>query len=217
MSAALARNLIEDVEQKLGAIYRFPLHTSAVDFFMKEDQFVKELGPKASSPPRAAVFLSQKADEMEIGIYIEQKLFDILQEHDPKIELNSHNLDAYCVLIEELSHFHLLLQRSEQDRGVSQLELEWQGEVDKLLIAGLVMSQQRQKSCFQDLHRSIFEESQLSVDPMYQEASHYAAKCWHRLLPKCGRLREIPKEILPVFHKAYHSSWNQKLRLIHSL
>jgi hypothetical protein len=217
MTAALAQNLIEDVEQKLGAIYRFPLQHSAVDFFMQEEQFVKEQRAEPSAPPRAAVFLVQKADEMEIGIYIEPKLFDILRKHDPKIELNSHNLDAYCVLVEEISHFHLLLQRSEQGRGVSQLELEWQGEVDKLLIAGLLMSEQKRKSCFQDLHRSIFEEAQLSADPVYQEASHYAAKCWHRLLPKCGRLREIPKEILPVFHKAYHSNWNQKLRLIHSL
>jgi len=211
----IAPGLIEQVEERLARIYRFPLVTSAVPFFMKKEQFVAT-SPEVS-PPRAAVFLTQTAETLDIGIFIEDGLLRILHEHDPNRELNSENLDAYCVLIEELSHFHLLLQRSQSERGVSQLELEWQGEVDKLLLAGLLMSEQKQTSCFKELHHSLFEASILSEDPVYQEASHYAAKCWHRLLPRCHNLQQLSLHLLPVLQSAYHGSWPHKLRLIQSL
>lgn len=207
--------LIESIEEKLARIYRFPLATSAVPFMMKKEQLVTE-SPEVKAP-RAAVFLTQAADAMEICIYVEAQLLQTLSRHNPHHELNHHNLDAYCVLIEELSHFHLLLQRSQEGRGVSQLELEWQGEIDKLLIAGLLMSEQKQESCFRDLHRSIFEESALSDDPVYQEASHYAAKCWHRLLPKCRQLSQIPQHIIPILQAAYQGSWTKKIRIIQGL
>jgi len=207
--------LIETVEETLGSIYRFPLITSAVPFLMNKDQIVNE--SSEAQTPRAAVFLTQVEDTMEIGIYIQDELLRILDTHNPHRELNAHNLDAYCVLIEELSHFHLLLHRSEIGRGVSKLELEWQGEIDKLLIAGLLMSEQKNESCFKDLYRSIFEESTVSSDPVYQEASHYAAKCWHRLLPKCRHLPHVPQQIIPVLQDAYRGCWTKKVRIIQGL
>lgn len=214
MSAA-KNLLIETVEEKLAKIYRFPLITSAVPFLMTKEQIVSENSDALA--PRAAVFLTQVEDTMEIGIYIQDELLNILDEHNPHIELHAHNLDAYCVLIEELSHFHLLLQRCETGRGVSKLELEWQGEIDKLLIAGLLMSEQKNESCFKELYRSIFEDSTVSNDPVYQEASHYAAKCWHRLLPKCRHLPQVPQHILPVLQAAYRGCWTKKMRIIQGL
>ncbi|MBC7661662.1 MAG: hypothetical protein H7249_18350 [Chitinophagaceae bacterium] len=214
MSAA-AGKLIQAVEEQLATLYRFPLVTSAVPFLMKSEQFERTGEARA---PRAAVFFTQTSDTLDIGIFIDPELLDTLDAYDPKIQLSSHNLDAYCVLIEELSHFHLLLQRSEEGRGISQLELEWQGEIDKLLIAGLLMSEQRQTSCFQNLHRLIFEEGVLiSQDPVYQEASHYAAKCWHRLLPKSQRLTDVRGHVLPILQKAYKANWDHKFRIIRDL
>lgn len=212
---AAKKLLIESVEEQLARIYRFPLITSAVPFLMSKDQLVN--GSSDIVAPRAAVFLTQVEDALEIGIYIQDEVLEILDRHHPHNELNLHNLDAYCVLIEELSHFHLLLQRCKNGRGVSKLELEWQGEIDKLLIAGLLMSEQRKMSCFKDLHKTIFEECTLSADPVYQEASHYAAKCWHRLLPKCRELSAVPKQILPVLQDAYDASWTKKIRIIQNL
>ncbi|MBC7533045.1 MAG: hypothetical protein H7318_15845 [Oligoflexus sp.] len=214
MSAA-KKLLIETVEEKLATIYRFPLITSAVPFLMNKEQIISE--SSEVQPPRAAVFLTQVEDTLEIGIYIQDELLRILDTHNPHHELNTHNLDAYCVLIEELSHFHLLLQRSEIGRGVSKLELEWQGEIDKLLLAGLLMSEQKNESCFKSLYRSIFEDSTVSSDPVYQEASHYAAKCWHRLLSKSRHHRQVAHEIMPVLQAAYQGCWTKKMRIIQGL
>ncbi len=211
----IAAKLIEQVEEQLARIYRFPLLTSAVPYFMSQEQLITE-SPSVKAP-RAAVFLTQSQDDLQIGIHIEAQLFEVLLRHDPQHELNRQNLDAYCVLIEELSHFHLLLHRSQNERGVSQLELEWQGEIDKLLIAGLLMSEQRKASCFEQLYRSIFEDCSLSEDPVYQEASHYAAKCWHRLLPRCRDLDRLARHLLPILQSAYQGNWTHKVRIIQGL
>ncbi len=207
--------LIEAVEERLAALYRFTLPMSASGFLMPAEQLVAQNGAK---PPRAAVFLTQKDDELEIGLYLEEALQAILTRHDPKVELNEHNLDAYCALIEELSHFHLLLQRAADGRSVSQLELEWQGEVDKLLLSGLLMSEQRQVPCFRLLHHRIFEQAQLTApEPHYEEAAHYAAKYWHRLLPHTHASRSIQGRVLPLLQETYQADWQRKVRIIRTL
>mgnify|MGYP001619269527 FL=1 len=66
-----AIELIQDVEDQLAAIYRFPLVTSAVPFFMNPEQLVKETADLPT--PRAAVFLTQTPETLDIGIFIEQQ------------------------------------------------------------------------------------------------------------------------------------------------
>ena len=61
-----------------------------------------------------------------------------LERHDPATRLDETNFADFCLAVEGVSHFIYVALRAADDRGVSQLELELQAEVDKFACCVLV-------------------------------------------------------------------------------
>ena len=89
------------------------------------------------------VFVVQEDGGVRIGLFIDQRVLDRLQRHDPLDALDERNLDDFCTALEGVSHFHYLIWSFARGRSVSLLELELQAEVDKYATALALLTQQR--------------------------------------------------------------------------
>ena len=130
---------------------------------------------------REALFVRKAGDTLELGLYIDPTMVTHLEESSP-CDLAD---DLGCVA-EGVSHFLYIIDRYQQERSLSVLELELQGEVDKFLVRGLLSLETEGR-----IPIDLFERQFLSThyDPhlsetereCYETASHFAAKHCHRL------------------------------------
>ncbi len=116
--------------------------------------------------------------------------------------------DAWCAAVEGVSHFTLLAWRAERGRGVSQLELEVQADVDKFALAVLQRALHRAPG---EVHRSsgllrraLFERAAFHDAPdtprgrRYRDAHRLAARyaqSLERRHLRGGRLARMVEEL----------------------
>lgn len=202
--------LLQEVESELAKTYRFDLAHSASDFLASE-----ESAQHHAPQQRAAVLVYQDLDELHLGLYLSKPIIEQILAYNPLEELSLDNLDAFCVLVEELSHFHLIANRAATHQSVSRLELEWQGEIDKVLLAGNLLLKQTGTPCFQQLTHLIFDRSVMvgTDTDVYEEALRFAAQHWYRFLQDVKGLgaKEQWVQAKERFQPAYNRSWSEKL------
>jgi len=210
--------MIQRIENELATSYGFPIEVSAADCLTQSQE-----AAAVASDNRAALILRSSPDqeELELGLYFRPELIASIQAGNPLENLNSQNLDGFCVAVEEVSHFHLVIHRAQAKQGISLLELEWQGEVDKLLIAGRVLEQQTGDAHLPQLTRMIFDHSYCytqQVD-LYEEAHRLAARYCYKLLPllQDAPSRKRGDKLRDACRQTYDLLWPGKLRAIDDL
>ena len=153
---------------------------------------------------REALLIRESNDGLEIGLYISPDILKSIENDDPL-----HDPDSLACAIEGTSHFLYLCNRIEEDRKVTQLELEIQAEVDKFLLLHLIASSDG-GSVSQDLFNMQFENHSFDpgLDPSeiqrYKEANRFAAKYCHHLFKSCFnplRLDELINKVRCFFLK----------------
>lgn len=212
------RPVIRTVEERLARYYGFSPLATAEAHLVTRNELVHTLGDDVRAQPewlaRAGVWLVDEGrgpNELFIGLHLSEELQDRLAQHDPTAQLSDVNLDAFCVLVEELSHFHLILNRASAGRQVSKLELEWQGEIDKLLVCALVLQEQAGDPHLLPLARKLFDASTITASEeldRYWEATRYAARFWFDVVRDSDLLEGKVRDSLI---RAYHASWPQKV------
>lgn len=216
-------NLVSSVERLLSDYYAFTPIAEAHSFLL-DDLSLKQLSeterinPEDFSPGRGSViFLNEKNDEeMFIGVHIADKIVAMLEGNDPITNLDGKNLDHFCVLVEELSHFHLILNRIADGKTVSRLELEWQAEIDKLLISSILLKEQSGKAHKPQLSLVLFDHATTlsSNKELYDTATKYAAKFWRNV---AADNNWHDSEVRQFLLKNYHLSWDAKRSNIENL
>jgi len=210
--------IIDDVERRLAAFYGFAPQSRAAAHVVTREELRTSLGDRIRTLPefhgRAGVFLAfdDAEDNLYIGIHFADEIRSRLEAVDPTVRLSEQNLDAFCVLIEEISHFHLILNRT--DLGVSKLELEWQGEIDKLLICAELLATQSGNDHLAALARRLFDTADIVAEDheLYWEATRYAARFWFQAVRE-GHLSPRLKQLL---RRSYQAAWADKLALLES-
>jgi hypothetical protein len=219
------RGLLESIEETLAAFYGFDLQARAADHLISTDELITVLARVARSAHpigRAGVWLIPEADQtLFIGINIAGSIADTLERDDPTALLSDTNLDAFCVVIEEVSHFHLLLGRAARGLGASKLELEWQGEIDKLLVCGAVLQRQQGRPHLAALARRLYDHALCHHDDtdLYWQATKHAARFWQEAI-SLGAGWESPlasPELQKILRRLYTASWTDKLHAISEL
>lgn len=147
-------------------------------------------------------------DECDIGIYLSSRVKLHLKSflHWKKNNWSHSQLSAFCVATEEVSHFNYFLNASLQDKKVTQLDLEIQGDIDKFLVTYFANCYQRKdnSSIFTDLYEKLFVNFKLSnqLDEKrklrYLKANSEASKFITNLKPEIifGSLKENALKIL---------------------
>jgi len=211
--------IVRAVERRMASFYGFIPQASAVDHLLNEDQLAEALGAQSLPIGRASVFINNNDDELFIGVHFSAPVVQGLIERDPTSLLDDRNLDGFCLLVEEISHFHLLLNRAAAGRKVSKLELEGQGEVDKLLLAALFLERQCGDLHLLPLARRLYDGALIVADDqeLYWQATRYAARFWFMLLQSGAEPRRFDARLRSLLQLQYHRVWSDKLDALASV
>ncbi len=150
---------------------------SAQDFVITTQTF-RSWFPNAKE--RGMLCIHSHDEQANVGIYVEQKVKDLLEAHNPLQALTNHNLDAFLVVIEEASHFHYVMQRVSHQLPVTGLEVETQGEIDKFLVCAALLKEQCGDSHALALAHLVFDRSIVTAEEpsAYELATKLAARFW---------------------------------------
>lgn len=164
-------------------------------------------------------------DRLDIALYLDAGVIDVLRDNDPTKSLNDGNLPEFCTALEGVSHFLYLIWNARHGRGVSRFELELQAEVDKFAAAASLLALQNRLRIPRELHQRLFFEPEFD-DRLYgaelrryQRANHYAGLYCERLQQECleDRRSSLIRELRRFYrlthrHKLLHITRDQQRR-----
>lgn len=117
-----------------------------------------------------------------LALFIDEPVLRRLREHDPFASLHGGNIADFWTALEGVSHFSYLMWNAGHARGVSQLELELQAEVDKYITSVWLLKAQNPGYFPRELRRALFERTTLQprldaqARQLYSAASRHAAR-----------------------------------------
>lgn len=178
--------ILEDI---LVNYYGFEPHTSAREYINPITDESRELiKGQDMNPDRGATLFCLTENNLDIGIYLAGNIIDSLPNIENLTSLSTRQLDAILVLIEEISHFHLILNRCQSNKPFSLLELEFQAEIDKILVASLALEKLLNQCLFRELAGLSFYSIDLvtgaSTTQRYAEAQRLARNWYHQLIAR---------------------------------
>ena len=170
------RDSIDWIEKALCRYYDIKQEHSASSFLIGAEH-LESLS--RNSKESCVLVAKDSLDEAFVGVYFQPEIIEKIHQDNPFVGLTHKNLHAFWVLIEEISHFVLLTQRMKENRQTSALELEWQAEIDKILISSQLLTQQTEDPHYRPLIHASFDLSTIfSREKHYEEANHLAARFW---------------------------------------
>lgn len=201
--------VIRQIEQILSSFYGFTMQVRA-------EEHLTILSTDNKTMRGQVLYCAENDETTFLGLEIREDILLQLEANDPFVKLSLENIDAFSVLVEELSHFHLLANRIMSGQEVRSIELEWQAEVDKLLLASALLYRQTRSNHFFELAHLIYEKpiyiSEDSVLSRYQDATKLAARFWYD-----QGLRSIDDPMnatLTELRRLYLEAWPSKVALI---
>ena len=203
-------------QQLLQQIYDVEV-TDLAPFLVTDVDRAIELGAHPAS--RESLLVGDGGGTAFVSLYLDRSLLRNLQRQNPMLELNQHNLDDFCVLLEGVSHFIYLAHNVAHDRPVTQLEMELQAEIDKYIATVTLLRRQYGRAASKSLLRSLFARVRFLPrrDPVRLEryrmanamAERYCTALHRRYLHR-GRRRGLVSEL----RRFYRLLQPQKLRHI---
>ena len=161
--------LMLDVQRRLEALYALEAQAPVTDFVLSEEEAAAYPGGGSRT------LVTQRGDQVALGVVLEQETFALLAGADPRVRLDHGNLGAFCTLTEEVSHFVYLHFCARAPRTVTQLELELQAEVDKYLTAVFLLCLQNEGAVSPRLRDLLFRRYRLAARLSAEQAERYRA------------------------------------------
>jgi hypothetical protein len=197
MSAELPQGLLVEIQRRIESLYALEHDAPVTEFLIPHSEAAAYPGGGSRT------LVTQHGDSLSLGVVLDGAVADGLAASDPRVHLDADNLNSFCALTEEVSHFVYLLFCARSSRSVTQLELELQGEVDKYLNTMFLLSLQNEGTVSSRLRELLFRRYHL-VDELpgerserYRAASDLAYRyCGYleaRFL-RPGRLGELVQE-----------------------
>ncbi len=134
---------------------------------------------------------------------------DLLSAKNPFERLDAENLPAFFVLVEEISHFHLLVSRIERDQPVRGLNWSGRGRSINFYSQATSCLSKRPQTIFFHLAKILFDQPKFQVAPhllpAYIEASRLAGRFWYDHF--CGLQVSLLPHYGTTLKALYHMSW----------
>jgi hypothetical protein len=206
--------MIEDIISDYHGYY---IEISALPYLNTfPDDFLLACCPDAMNLP-ATFIIDEQADETFLGIHLSTELRQTLESETSLATLvaNQTGLNAFLILAEEISHFHHYVHMLRSQKSLSRLDLELQAELDKILIAALIMKKLFGKPYITELIRLVFDQSIIhGTITDYQKASKIAEKFWKDNLSSFGPNLLFNGKFREHIHKASRISGAEKRRML---
>ncbi|GMR17179.1 MAG: hypothetical protein BMS9Abin32_240 [Gammaproteobacteria bacterium] len=200
--------MLNDLHTHLASIYRANTGYDVADFLITDPRLATILGqdPLVSNTEEA-VLVAQDDGELELSVFMDEKLLARLAGCDPLHHLQADQLNDLWQVLEGISHFNYIAWSAARDRQVTLLELEMQAEVDKYFAIWLLALSQRGCGFAHRLHGWLFDEVSFKaqLDDVQQEryraANDLAARFCHGLRRRMQRDRRAGMRELRRFYR----------------
>ena len=207
---------INRIEQCIASYYGFACLASVRDYLVTREQLRTSLAAAESYPAwhaAGAVWLDDRhgEEEMFIAVYFDTQVVQNLIRRDPWQRLTNANLNSFCVLVEEISHFHLLLNKTTRGIALPQLELELQGEIDKVLICAALLYRQTGSCHLPPLLQKIYDEPHTTASNLYVQANDHAATFFYRFLQRTAPVHTCSHSLRFFLRQNYLRPWQEKV------
>jgi hypothetical protein len=215
--------LLNNLQSQLESVYALESTYRVNDFLIQDAQLVSHLDNSHNSrelPEK--LLIRQDGDNIDLALYLDADLVRRLEQSDPTRSLHDDNIHDFWLALEGVSHFLYVIYNVEYERGVSLFELELQAEVDKYIIAALLVRRQRQGNVPASLHYHLFSnarfDSRLNGEELYRyrNANELAGK-FCAYLETFLNQKAPPSTLFNSLRRFYRLGHHHKVRAIASL
>jgi len=208
------------LQQQLSDIYQLGRSHDVRDFMITDPTLAKVLGQDAMlGNSEETLLLSQDEEGLSLSLFLDGDMLGRLESGNPLDKLRTELLDDLWKVLEGISHFNCIVWKATQDRSVSLLELELQGEIDKYVSTMLLALEQADTYLLNSLHGWLFDEvryhDELDNEQLdrYRSANDYAARFCHGLQQQ---LIDDDQLVLSQLRHFYRLQLTDKISHIHS-
>ena len=208
------------LQQQLSDIYQLGRSHDVRDFMITDPTLAKVLGQDAMlGNSEETLLLSQDEEGLYLSLFLDGDMLGRLESGNPLDKLRTELLDDLWKVLEGISHFNCIVWKATQDRSVSLLELELQGEIDKYVSTMLLALEQADMRLLNRLHGWLFGEvryhDELDAEQLdrYRCANDYAARFCHGLQQQ---LIDDDQLALTQLRQFYRLQLKDKISHIHS-
>jgi hypothetical protein len=212
--------MLERLQQQFSETYQADHGYDVRDFLVTDVRMAKALGgDNVLTNSGETLLVAEDDDGLAMSLFLEADMIERLESQDPTEQLDHHQLDDLCKVIEGLSHFNYVAWRAGRDRSVSLLELELQAEVDKYVSTVQLAREQRDTDMLHSLHGRLFNDIRLrdeldaEQEERYREAAEYAARFCRAIR---SRLIERGDDALAELRSFYRMPLRDKISHIHT-
>ena len=213
MNTSLLQN-IDHVEQLLATYYGFECRATVCDYLVTRPQLHASLANAQDYPEwhaAGAVWLDDSSQDIFIAVHFDTQVGENLAACNPLRCLTNKNLPSFCVLVEEISHFHLLLNKIARGIALPRLELELQGEIDKIIVCADLLYHQTGRCYLPPLLQKICDEPHQITDHLYAQANDHAATFFYRFLRDAAPVHTQSQTLRHFLRQNYLRPWQQKV------
>lgn len=170
--------LLKKIQQQFETIYQLPRDLSIEDFLINQET-LERLKVQPGSLPNALnhkglMLLFPEGDELRLAIYLHKHIMNNLHKHNPILGLNEKNINAFCTMAEEVSHFLYTTWKARYSIQMTMLELELQAEVDKFIICTFYCLNHESRVNSLPLKELLFETFSLEKDLPLESKNRYS-------------------------------------------
>lgn len=178
--------MLAELQQQLTDIYQVDRGHDVRDFLITDPMLAKYIGQDALLKNTDETLLMSQDDEgMAMSLFLDGEMLKRLETACPLDRLRAELLDDLWKVLEGISHFNCVAWKTAQDRSVTLLELELQGEIDKFVSTTLLAMQQSDRELLNSLHGWLFDDISFHGDldgeqlERYRSANDYASRYCH--------------------------------------
>ena len=166
--------VIKVIQSELSSLYSFEVEYRVEDFIVNKP---------IKNRYNACTLFKVNDNQLDISVYIPTEVERIASETTRKSISSIYQLNALSIYIEEISHFHMIINCVKDHRPFRLIELEWQAEIDKIIVLGSWLDQITGQPHWESLEDLIFRKSKILVPKgedhlRYENASKEAHRFW---------------------------------------
>lgn len=161
-------------------------------------------------------------EDLFVGLHFSQNVLDSIRLDIPPHQQSASELNALLVVIEEVSHFHLVCDRARIGRPTSMLELEWQSEIDKIIVLESLLHRCAVSADLYSLYGLLSEKTFISQNYNKEKIARYISstrlfcRFWQKIIaPELAvsqpRATMLSEKIRSILKKYYRMTWQEKI------
>ncbi len=212
--------MLRQLQRQLSDIYQVGRSHDVRDYLITDPVIAKVIGQDAMLTNTDETLLVSHDDEgLALSLYLDADMLERLESTDPFNALRADALDDLWKVLEGISHFNYVVWKATQDRTVSLLELELQGEIDKFVATMMLALEQADAELLNRLHGWLFDNVRFHAEldeeqrDRYRSANDYAARFCHGLR---DRLINDGQTALSQLREFYRLQMADKISHIHT-